>query len=140
MTIITLCGSARFIDEWHHWNKLLSLNGDVVFGMALPPELQSKNTLSDKLQLDVCHLRKIDASESIVILNVDGYLGKSTSHEMLYAGGRGKTILFIERPVLSKNTSREIFQPVHMPGETIFQVEDYHILTLLVKQAEKESW
>ncbi len=49
-----------------------------------------------KEKLDELHLRKIDLADEVFILNVDGYIGKSTKREMEYAKQSGKKIRFLE--------------------------------------------
>ena len=46
--------------------------------------------------LDELHLRKIDMADEVLILNVNGYIGKSTGNELRYAREQGKVIRFLE--------------------------------------------
>lgn len=57
----------------------------------------NKETLAKiKDDLDELHLWKIRWSDEVLILNVDGYIGKSTANELAYARSQGKTIRFLE--------------------------------------------
>lgn len=49
-----------------------------------------------KAKLDELHLRKIDLADEVLILNVGGYIGQSTSRELEYAKSKGKIIRFLE--------------------------------------------
>jgi hypothetical protein len=49
-----------------------------------------------KKQLDELHLRKIDMCDQILVLNVNGYIGQSTSNEIAYAKSKGKLIRYLE--------------------------------------------
>jgi len=49
-----------------------------------------------KDMLDRVHKRKIELSDSIFVLNKDGYIGKSTHSEIEYAKSLGKEIIFLE--------------------------------------------
>lgn len=40
--------------------------------------------------------RKIDISDEVVILNIDGYIGESTRSELEYAQSIGKPIKYLE--------------------------------------------
>lgn len=64
---------------------------DELFKHLSPEELNSV-----KNDLDILHLRKIDLADEVLILNVDGYIGKSTREELKYALRRGKIIRYLE--------------------------------------------
>jgi hypothetical protein len=51
-----------------------------------------------KANLDELHLRKIDMADEILVLNVDGYVGESTSNEIRYAHKAGKRIRWLFQP------------------------------------------
>ena len=86
---ITLCGSARFEDEFHKWNEALTLSGHIVYSLAVYPSTKRgvKNwyNKTQKDALDKAHLGKIDNSDAIVVINTGGYIGESTSREMRHA-------------------------------------------------------
>ena len=95
---ITLCGSARFEREFKEWNKRLSLAGHLVYSLSTYPSDESgEDWYNDeqKAMLDRVHLRKIDNSDAIVVLNPGGYIGQSTGREIAYAATR-KRIFAIE--------------------------------------------
>jgi len=46
--------------------------------------------------LDKIHRKKIDISDAIYVVNVDGYIGSSTKNEIEYAKNLGKEILSLE--------------------------------------------
>lgn len=48
----------------------------------------------EKTQLKKAHYRKIDISEGIYVLNIDGYIGASAASEIQYAEQNGKEILY----------------------------------------------
>ena len=49
-----------------------------------------------KEMLDDMHKRKIDMSDEIFVINVDGYIGESTKSEIEYANKMGKKISYLE--------------------------------------------
>jgi len=53
-------------------------------------------TYREKELLDKIHLRKIDLSDEIFVLNVGGYIGESTEREINYARRMGKKVRFLE--------------------------------------------
>ncbi len=102
-TVVTLCGSTRFkdaftkaqLDETLRGNIVLTIGCNMksdaeVFADTSPEQLQSI-----KIRLDVLHFRKIDLSDEILVLDVDGYIGESTSREIAYAMSVGKKVRFL---------------------------------------------
>ena len=45
--------------------------------------------------LDNLHREKIEMSDAIFVVNVDGYIGESTSDEIEYAKSNGKTVRYL---------------------------------------------
>ena len=97
--IVCLCGSTRFAHEFAAQNLRLTLDGVIVLsiGAAVSDrELGITQQGEVKRQLDELHLRKIDLADSILVLNVGGYVGSSTAREIAYARGQGKPVVFLE--------------------------------------------
>jgi len=102
--IICLCGSTRFTETMLVKQWELNKKGFIVLSWcALPdsyPRGKDKNHIGDqegvKELVDKVHLRKIDLSDEVMILNVDGYIGESTRNELNYARKKGKAIRFLE--------------------------------------------
>lgn len=95
---ICLCGSTKFMDQFHQANMALSLQGHVVYSVATSVHGDFKPTDDQKLALDMVHLRKIHESDAVVVVGrqEDGsmYIGESTRREILYANVWGKRIHF----------------------------------------------
>jgi hypothetical protein len=96
MNKITLCGSTKFKREFEAINKQLSLEGHVVYSVAFFAHADNE-ILNDqqKLTLDEVHKRKIDNSEAILVIDVDGYIGDSTRSEIEYAERTGKIVKYL---------------------------------------------
>ena len=108
--IITLCGSARFEEQFKDWNEKLTLAGHTVFSLSVYASDKKMQRMIDptwngshewyteeqKTVLDQMHKEKIDLSEGIVVLNVDGYVGDSTASEIHHARRLGKSVFFLE--------------------------------------------
>lgn len=90
--VVTLCGSMRFFDRMLEIAGDLTLNGEIVLApfVAIKPEEQP--TSREKAVLDRLHFRKIDISDSIFVVNIDGYVGESTQREIGYARSHDKTV------------------------------------------------
>ncbi len=96
--IVCLCGSTRFGEAFRRANQQETLAGKIVLtidcdfksddAVALVPEV--------KQRLDELHLRKIDLADEILVLNVGGYIGRSTRREIGYARQHGKRVRWLE--------------------------------------------
>ena len=103
--VITLCGSTRFKKEFMEVQKRLTLEGNIVisvglFGHSGDNEVwdnMDEGTLTKtKAMLDDMHFKKIDLSDEIFVINVDGYIGSSTRAEIEYTKMTGKTVRYLE--------------------------------------------
>ena len=81
--VITLCGSTRFKNEYLEAQKRLSLEGNIVisvglFGHSGDAEVwdgMDEGSMSKtKEMLDDMHKQKIDMSDAIFVINVNGYI------------------------------------------------------------------
>lgn len=93
---ITLCGSTKFKREFEVINRQLSLEGNVVYSVSFFAHADNVMLTSEqKATLDEVHKRKIDNSDGILVINVDGYIGESTRSEIHYARRKGKFITYL---------------------------------------------
>ena len=75
----------------------LTLDGNIVltpnfFNSIKKEDIDEKT----KKMLDEMHKQKIDMSDEIYVVNVDGYIGESTKLEIEYAKRKGKKISYLE--------------------------------------------
>ena len=108
--VITLCGSTRFKKEFLEVQKKLTLDGNIVisvglFGHAGDSEVwenKDENTLTKtKKMLDDMHKHKIDMADEIFVIDVGGYIGKSTESEINYAKKNNKAIRYYSQEIAS---------------------------------------
>lgn len=108
--IVCFCGSTRFANTFMIERWKLEKQGIITMGINILPN--GYFTHSDhhgaeqegvKHILDELHKRKIDLSDEVVILNVDGYIGESTRIELDYAISIGKTITYLSPPKTTDN-------------------------------------
>lgn len=92
--LVVLCGSVRFADQLLSEHRRLSLEGHVVLLPALPVdgEVLSAEYVEVLRQL---HLRKVDLADRVHVVNVDGYVGSSTSAEIAHAEAQGKRVTYL---------------------------------------------
>jgi len=103
--VVCLCGSARFVEAFKDAQFEETMDGKIVLtigcNMKVDKEYFSVFTDDDlkdiKKKLDELHLRKIDISDEILVLNVGGYIGDSTHNEIEYAKANNKRIRYLEK-------------------------------------------
>lgn len=96
MKIITLCGSTKFKKEFEEVNEALTLLGHIVLSVGV--FVHSKELIirpNQKNLLDKLHKKKIDLSDEIFVIDVNGYIGSSTRNEIEYAKLKNKKINYL---------------------------------------------
>lgn len=96
--IVCICGSGRFLNEMYYAEEKLTLEGKIVLtiGVNTKDVARTENMEHYKPMLDELHLRKIDLSDEVLIINVGGYIGESTKKEIEYSVKTGKPITYLE--------------------------------------------
>ena len=84
--ITTLCGSTRFKESFEKIEKKLSLEGRIVLSFGFFDKIDCTEYDSELYQLlGDLHKDKIQMSDSIFVINENGYIGYSTMQEIDYA-------------------------------------------------------
>ncbi len=105
MRVITLCGSTRFKKEFREVEAMLTLQGHIVISLGFFEKSEGIILTSEQEKmLKEMHYRKIDLSDEIYVIDVDGYIGDSTRKEIEYAKEQGKIIRYYSETVKSNNT------------------------------------
>ena len=96
--VITLCGSTRFKEQFLEISKALTLQGKIVLSVGLFGHADKiLLTPQQKKLLDEVHLKKIDMSGSIYVIDVNNYIGESTAKEIEYAKKNKKRICYYSK-------------------------------------------
>lgn len=97
--VVTICGSMKFEKEMIEIAQDLELKyGYVVIQCIYFPK-EKKLTKKEKELVSQNHFKKIDISDAIYVVNVNGYIGESTKKEIEYARTLQKEILSLEELV-----------------------------------------
>lgn len=94
MKTYTICGSMRFEKEMREIAyNLETCKGYNILQCVYCPDgaIPDAEALA---QLIDAHYRKIDLSDGIYVVNIDGYIGTSVQQEIMYAQKKGKEILY----------------------------------------------
>ncbi len=97
-TIVCLCGSGRFTEAFERAEFDETLKGKIVqtIGCNTKDVARTPDLEHHKPMLDELHKRKIELADSILVLNVGGYIGESTRSEIAHAIRMGKTVCYLE--------------------------------------------
>lgn len=90
-------------------NCSLTLQGFIVLAPGVFPPHDQSITPEKKIDLDELHLRKIDMSDTIFVVNPHGYIGDSTKKEIRYAWATRKPVGYLTSPLPDITRSR--FEP-----------------------------
>lgn len=96
MKTITVCGSLRFYQEIVEIALKMELEGNCMFVPIYNPYNTDKDAFTDEemKMLSKMHYEKIKLSDAILVVDVDGYTGSSTSKEIEYAKTLNKEIFY----------------------------------------------
>lgn len=98
--IVCLCGSTKFKQQFLDAQFRFTMAGYIVLSVGCFMHADKISiTFSEKEKLDELHKRKIELADEVFIVNVDGYIGNSTTVELEYAEYLGKMITYLENPV-----------------------------------------
>ena len=94
MKIITICGSLKFQKEMMEMAEKMALDGNCVLTPTYPVSNNLNITNKQLKYLKQEHFKRIDLSDTILVMNVNNYIGESTSLEIEYATKLGKEIIY----------------------------------------------
>ena len=98
--VITICGSMRYSKEMMKIAEELELKeGYAVIQCVYNVDGQKYEGIDASI-LDKIHRKKIDISDAIYVVNINGYIGESTRKEIEYANNNGKEVIYHEKIVL----------------------------------------
>lgn len=113
--IITVCGSTRFKSEIEQVARDLTLQGHIVLTPCVFHHQEEEEMSTEtKIRLDNLHRQKINMSDAIFVVNLDGYIGESTYGEIDWAEKMKKEIYFLVEPQKEEapEENKEVEPPV----------------------------
>ena len=102
MKIITLCGSLKFQKEMMIVAEKMALEGDCILTPVYPTIENLKRSEEQLQKLKEEHFKRIELSDAILVINVNNYIGNSTSLEIQYAKELGKEIIYYTDLIVNK--------------------------------------
>ncbi|WNB92577.1 DUF4406 domain-containing protein [Bacillus sp. NEB1478] len=109
MRVITLCGSTKFKKQFREAEASLTLQGHIVMSLGFFEQSEGiKITEEQELIFKELHFKKIDMADEIFVIDVDGYIGSSTSKEIQYAKKTNKPVRYYSKGI---DINRQIVTP-----------------------------
>ncbi len=94
MKTYTICGSMRFEKEMQKIAYELETQRGYNVLQCVYTVAGTTPTAEDLQALERAHYKKIDLSDGIYVVNIDGYIGQSVRKEIEYTRGFGKEVLY----------------------------------------------
>lgn len=94
--VVTICGSLRYANEMMKIATQLQLEKNYAVIQCVYNTEGLRFEEKDASILDKIHRKKIDISDAIYVVNIDGYIGNSTKNEIEYAIKSGKEVMYHE--------------------------------------------
>ena len=94
MKIITLCGSLKYQKEMMVVAQKMALEGNCVLTPTYLVMEDIKITSEQLEKLKNEHFKRIELSDSILVINYNNYIGESTRLEIDYAKKLNKEIIY----------------------------------------------
>ncbi|MFT4413680.1 hypothetical protein ACLM5H_07460 [Fredinandcohnia humi] len=102
MKVITLCGSTKFKNEFEKANAFLTLQGHIVLSVGFFEQSEGIEVTKEQEELfGKIHIEKINMSDEIFVIDVNGYIGNSTRKEIEYAHQHGKPVRYYSESEIS---------------------------------------
>lgn len=94
MKIITICGSLKFKKDMMEIAEKMALDGNCVLTPVYPVLKDCERTTRQLQNLKEEHLKRIELADTILVLNINNYIGNSTNFEVEHAKKLGKEIVY----------------------------------------------
>lgn len=102
MKVYTICGSMKFKNEMKKVSSELEAKQGICVLMPVNYSKKYKDNLQNLERISACQMRKIELCDAVYVMNVNGYIGESTKHEIAYAKSKGKQIVYHEKKKAGK--------------------------------------
>ena len=94
MKTVTICGSMKFANQMKKiaWELECNHNFNVIQCIYNDEDEEITQKIIEKLAS--AHYKKIDLSDAIYVVDINGYIGESVRNEINYAEQQGKQIIY----------------------------------------------
>lgn len=93
MKTVTMCGSMKFEKEMQRIAFELETKHDINVLQCVYNIGNKEISEMERRALEKAHYRKIEISDAIYVVDIQGYIGKAVSEEIQFARTKGKEII-----------------------------------------------
>ncbi len=94
MKTVTICGSMKFKNEMMKIAFLLEIDHHFNVLQCVYNTENRSISESEIKDLEAAHFKKIEISDAIYVLDINGYIGQQVTKEIEYAESLGKEIIY----------------------------------------------
>lgn len=94
MKTVSICGSMRFWKEMQSIAFLLETKHNMNVLQCVYNVDDLDITPTEQTSLENAHYRKIELSDAIYVVDIQGYIGNQVSKEITFAKNKGKEVIF----------------------------------------------
>ena len=94
MKTVTICGSMKFETEMQRIAFLLETKHNMNVLQCVYNVDNLDITPTEQVALENAHYRKIELSDAIYVVDIQGYIGNQVSKEIAFAKSKGKKVIF----------------------------------------------
>ena len=94
LKIVTICGSMKFENEMKKIAFVLETKYDMCVLQCVYNENNLELCENDINVLNSAHYKKIEISDAIYVVNINGYIGEQVKKEIALAKRLGKEVIF----------------------------------------------
>lgn len=94
--VVTICGSMKFAKDM----MIIATELEKKYGWCLLQcvyDITGEITKEEMDKIVNAHWKRIDISDAIYVVNINGYIGNSTKNEIAYAIQHGKEVIYHEK-------------------------------------------
>ena len=95
--VVTICGSMKFAQEMQKIARELEAKKGYCVIQCVYNNDNVQETQGEIDNIVNAHWKKIDISDAIYVVNIDGYIGRSTKKEIEYAISKGKEVVYHQK-------------------------------------------
>lgn len=97
MKVVTICGSMRFEDQMKRIAFELETKKEMCVIQCVYDVDNKMLSEKDIESLNNTHMKKIEISDAIYVVDIDGYVGEQVQKEIEYAKVLGKEVIYHSR-------------------------------------------
>lgn len=94
MKTVTLCGSMKFEKEMQRIAYLLEARHAINVLQCVYNTDHLVISEQERVSLENAHMRKIELSDAIYVVDIQGYIGSQTLKEIEFAKAKGKEVIY----------------------------------------------